>query len=106
MSTSFPQMSVAPFPSMNTLYTVPQNTVVTPLGNDNFCAKWKNGSLVITLYYKTKQTNWYRFNATDSSKLEVRHERNLLTGIITRYFTVNKFRSYATVNKFRSYAIY
>ena len=97
MSTSFQSMNTDPFPSMNTLYTPPQNTVVTPLGNDNFCAKWKNGSLVITLYYKTKQTNWYRFNATDSSKLEVTHERNLLTGgIITRYFTVNKLRSCVT----------
>ena len=96
MSTSFQQTSGAPFPPMNTLYTPPQNTVVTHLGNDNFCAKWQNGSLVITLYYKTKQTNWYRFNATDSSKLEVTHERNLLTGIITRYFTVNNLRSCVT----------
>ena len=86
MSTSFPTMSVAPFPSMYTLYTVPRQTVVKPLGGDDFCAEWPNGSLKITLFYKTKQTNWYRFEATDdSSEIEVRHERNLLTGIITRY---------------------
>ncbi len=79
---------VTPFPSMNTLYTPPKDAVGNPLGNNKFSTSWKNGTLSITLWYETNQTNWYHFQAVDSSNVYsnvyVTHERNLSTRIITR----------------------
>jgi hypothetical protein len=85
-------MSVAPFPSLNTLYTPPKGAVGQSLGHGRFPASWKNGTLSITLWYETNQTNWYYFEASENSNVYssvysnvyVTHERNLSTGIITR----------------------
>jgi|688.fasta_scaffold09834_3 hypothetical protein len=71
---------------MNTLYTPPPDAVVESLGNDKYSTSWKNGTLLITLWYETNQTNWYHFQAVDGSNVYVTHERNLSTRIITRWF--------------------